>query len=66
MVEHWAQGWPRLKATEGSEPETVHYVWNTPPRSKKMIWRASLSVEDLRLLAARVADLYDRTFSKAA
>jgi hypothetical protein len=31
-----------------------------------MIWRANLSVEDLRLLAARVADLYDRTFSKAA
>lgn len=95
MVELWAQGWPRLKVTEGSEPETVHdllwmlrnavahfnvefyaddiryqiqrvEVWNTPPRSKKIIWKASLSVEDLRLLASRVADLYDRTFSKAA
>lgn len=41
-------------------------VWNTPPSSKKIIWKASLSVEDLRLLASRVADLYDRTFSKAA
>lgn len=41
-------------------------VWNTPPRSKKIIWKASLSVYDFRLLASRVADLYDRTFSKAA